>query len=432
MTYERINFVDQSVERPRTYEMTYNSDGSVTLVDSFGLVDELGTPINADTMNHIEDGIAATAIRKYNANETFALNEWVLATVANETNFYKSLKDNNLGNPLTDTNYWEVVKIGSGGGLPVGTIIPVTASSSYVPEGTLYCDGAEKTQSAFPDLWTNYLISGKLPTCTYSQFQTEVTNTGACYKWAIDTTNKKFKVPFIPDKVLVDIDDTIGVKGNGMTLGLTDGEANGGLYFRTISGSGVLSEYNDSYGKNVGTHTDVATNFTSGQSIGVTTDASKSGIIADTTNAKTYKTIRHFVVVANGSINQSQMDWSEFASSLASKANIDLSNVTQSSGLRRLIEVSDSSLMPSWYKVFEETNPQTGEVRKWCEQGGQSSVATSTTTINLLKSYAYISYNLSMTGSAGYPFITSRSTGSFVADTSAAAVVVWEAKGYIN
>lgn len=116
MTYERINFVNQSVERPRTYEMTHNPDGSVTLVDSFGLVDELGTPINADTMNHLEDGISATAIRKYNVNETFAFNEWVLATATNETNFYKSLKDNNLGNPLTDTNYWEVVKIGGGGG----------------------------------------------------------------------------------------------------------------------------------------------------------------------------------------------------------------------------------------------------------------------------------------------------------------------------
>ena len=57
MTYERINFKDQSVERPRTYEMTHNADGSITLTDSFGLVNELGTPINADTMNHIEDGI---------------------------------------------------------------------------------------------------------------------------------------------------------------------------------------------------------------------------------------------------------------------------------------------------------------------------------------------------------------------------------------
>lgn len=58
MAYEKNLWVDQQVERPKTYEMTNNSDGSVTLIDSFGLVTELGTPVNADNMNHIEDGIA--------------------------------------------------------------------------------------------------------------------------------------------------------------------------------------------------------------------------------------------------------------------------------------------------------------------------------------------------------------------------------------
>lgn len=57
MAYIKNTWVDQEVERPKTYEMVNNSDGSVTLVDSFGLVSELGTPVNADNMNHIEDGI---------------------------------------------------------------------------------------------------------------------------------------------------------------------------------------------------------------------------------------------------------------------------------------------------------------------------------------------------------------------------------------
>jgi hypothetical protein len=57
MAYIKNTWVDQEVERPKTYEMVNNSDGSVTLVDSFGLVSELGTPVNADNMNHIEEGI---------------------------------------------------------------------------------------------------------------------------------------------------------------------------------------------------------------------------------------------------------------------------------------------------------------------------------------------------------------------------------------
>ncbi len=57
MAYVKNIWVDQDVERPRTYEVTNNQDGSITLTDSFGLVTELGTPVNADNMNHIENGI---------------------------------------------------------------------------------------------------------------------------------------------------------------------------------------------------------------------------------------------------------------------------------------------------------------------------------------------------------------------------------------
>lgn len=57
MSYTKNVWVDQVVERPKTYEMTNNADGSVTLIDSFGLVSVLGTPVNADNMNHIEEGI---------------------------------------------------------------------------------------------------------------------------------------------------------------------------------------------------------------------------------------------------------------------------------------------------------------------------------------------------------------------------------------
>ena len=57
MAYTKNTWVDQDVERPKTYEVTNNQDGSITLTDSFGLVTELGTPVNAVNMNHIEDGI---------------------------------------------------------------------------------------------------------------------------------------------------------------------------------------------------------------------------------------------------------------------------------------------------------------------------------------------------------------------------------------
>ena len=61
MSYVKNIWVDQDVERPKTYEVTNNQDGSITLTDSFGEVTELGTPVNATNMNHIEDGIENSA-----------------------------------------------------------------------------------------------------------------------------------------------------------------------------------------------------------------------------------------------------------------------------------------------------------------------------------------------------------------------------------
>ena len=62
MTYSKNVWKDQDVQRPRTYEVINNQDGSITLNDSFGVVTEIGTPVNATNMNHIENGIQANDI----------------------------------------------------------------------------------------------------------------------------------------------------------------------------------------------------------------------------------------------------------------------------------------------------------------------------------------------------------------------------------
>lgn len=217
------------------------------------------------------------------------------------------------------------------GGLPVGFILWGAFSDDYVPENTLKTDGTEFTASSgkmFNNLWNSHILAGKVDTCSYSEYQTEVTMTGSCWKFAVDTTKQKFKIPFIPDKVFVDIADTVGVRGTGMTMGLTNGTNTYGLGVWTPNNNATMTAYTETLGKPVGT---VASGSRwSERSGGLVEDTETSGIVADTTSAKTYKTIKHYVVVATGSINQSEADWSEFASSLASKANTDLSNVTAS------------------------------------------------------------------------------------------------------
>ncbi len=111
MAYIKTNWKDQKVERPKTYELQENSDGTYTLLDRFGQTDELGTPVNALNMNHIEEGIDACALRKYNPKETFKFKEAVLGEVDGELIVCRSLQVGNVGHELTDENYWKRINI---------------------------------------------------------------------------------------------------------------------------------------------------------------------------------------------------------------------------------------------------------------------------------------------------------------------------------
>jgi len=114
MTYSKNVWKDQDVQRPRTYEVINNQDGSITLNDSFGVVTEIGTPVNATNMNHIEDGIADndTAITTINSkipNNASSVNKMITQEdVAPKFHALKSYSDN--GELLTDAEGLEDVK----------------------------------------------------------------------------------------------------------------------------------------------------------------------------------------------------------------------------------------------------------------------------------------------------------------------------------
>lgn len=74
----------------------------------------------------------------------------------------------------------------------------------------------------------------------------------------------------------------IPCKGNGMTLGITNGSTNYGMYM-TGGQTQLATGMTGSYGANVGTGGS-GTRYTSANSFDVTLDKTKSGIIADTTS----------------------------------------------------------------------------------------------------------------------------------------------------
>ena len=59
MTYDPVNWKNRVVERPRTYHIQNNPDGTVTLIPAPGQVYEEGTPVNAANLNKMEQGFIA-------------------------------------------------------------------------------------------------------------------------------------------------------------------------------------------------------------------------------------------------------------------------------------------------------------------------------------------------------------------------------------
>ena len=145
---------------------------------------------------------------------------------------------------------------GSGGSTPVGAIMPYGGSTA--PTGWLLCDGSAVSRTTYAAL---YAVIGT----TYGS----------------GDGNTTFNLP--------DLDFLLkGVKGNGMTLGLSDGTNNAGL---VSAQSGTLNAHYlranlTNYGSDVGDSAG-STYLTDG-TLGITTDQTKSGIVTDTSSDVNY------------------------------------------------------------------------------------------------------------------------------------------------
>jgi hypothetical protein len=66
MAYTPTTWANREVEKPRTYIMTDNGDGTITLTPSEGEVFVAGTPLDAVNLNKMETQIAANDANKVN------------------------------------------------------------------------------------------------------------------------------------------------------------------------------------------------------------------------------------------------------------------------------------------------------------------------------------------------------------------------------
>ncbi len=210
--------------------------------------------------------------------------------------------------------------------------------------------------------------TARLATCTYAEYAEDISNYGQCAKFAVDTTNNKFKVPTIKD-------------GAYITQALSDTEI-GKAYKESLPNITGTFQAAQDVASTGAFQTDTAGHvpYAEGDWYGYITSFSASR------SSSTYQTgakvqgdnvrLRYFVVVATGSINQSAMDWSAWATSLNEK--IDKSSVK-----RYVVEKSSTALLPSWYTVYSDG---------WIEQGCHQSVQNAT--VNFLKPFTNVNYTL--------------------------------------
>ena len=285
---------------------------------------------------------------------------------------------------------------------PVGAILPF--SGNTVPVGYLTCNGAEVSRTLYADL-----------------FEVIGTTYGA------GDGNTTFNLPNLGNNIVSDISTgDLAVVGNGIALGLTNGAFNFALNYNSSSGNSDTFNVN-SYGKTVGNVvTPTIQSATNHSAVGVTTDASKSGLVAKMTATKTSVKyiIKAFASITNG-------------------GNVDAENIMGAvegiqSTLAEINDISDYIVESyvsgtEWYRKWKSG---------WLEQGGQfqspSSPAYPTHNITFLHPFADtpvrvvrmpISFQASDAGSYLVTVDSITSTGFYVQRTYANQKYSWYACG---
>ena len=139
------------------------------------------------TVNEFYPGKGANAI-KVNAN----FNDVVLKTneIIDELTVMQGEIEGTTG---------DIAKIVSA--IYIGQIVPLCRSS--LPAGVLPCNGSEYSRNLFPSFFRDYLITGKILTCSYDAYAADIAEFGYCGKFALDGIKNTFKTPTISSGVFL-------------------------------------------------------------------------------------------------------------------------------------------------------------------------------------------------------------------------------------
>ena len=238
------------------------------------------------------------------------------------------------------------------------------------------------------------------------------TETFTDYDFVLNTGEETFRLP-----IKVKLASGKAVVGNGLTIGMTNGTQEMGMYFTSSGSSNRLGAKTYLSGSTVGSDPSSTTGDpTTNKSLGVTTNPDLSGIETSDSGLYLYfyvgETVQNANLINAGRIQEKV---AECITRIDCKAYVT--------------ETYRNSSGNSWYRVWSDG---------WCEQGSYISAVSGANSITLLKPYANSYYFVNPSRRAGATttanvtvFTRGKITTSFEFYTSAATAYDWYACGYI-
>lgn len=208
----------------------------------------------------------------------------------------------------------------------IQSTVPLTDAGLHLLDGSLISGSGSYTD--FVTYMAGLVSSYSDCFCSEADWQTSVTNYGVCGKFVYDSVNNTVRLPKYSNKIYTSsIASTAPVLGNGMTLGLQNGTQNLGLKVGAASTWSNNIAATNAYGTNKGT-TGTATDAAANTTVGVTTDPTKSGIIAQLSNITASIDGYYYIVIATSTKTEIEVDIDEIATDLNGKADTDFTNIT--------------------------------------------------------------------------------------------------------
>ena len=365
------------------------------------------------------DYLLKSGIPEYDSQTEYNIGDIVKDIDNGEIVLYSSIINSNIGQALNNTLAWKEVQLGGSArniGETVISLTPQTDAGLHLKDGTLLTYGSYQ---AFIDYIADLYDSGDYTSLFTTEANWQASNTayGACDKFVYDDVNNTVRLP----KRNSEHGELIksGTSGNSWYRIYSDGYCEqGGIYYQgATSGSfsvvypitfanakyslsvhsmslGNTSTANETQRGATGRAGTVSTYSASGFTVPFATDDYTWYACGQVdVSAFQYTPKYEYIVISTTAKTAIEVDIDEIATDLNGKADVDLTNVSNGSGLRKLIQVYKNS--GSWYKVFKEYDTSGNYIGLWCEQGGFYTTSTSgTATINFLKQFADTSYGV--------------------------------------